>query len=70
MTATQKEQASEKYLALCAEISKAMSEEELDEIGDAAEACMCLGRITKAQYRAIEEELDDRLMQLVEEGVV
>lgn len=60
----------QKALELRLKVDKCNSEEDLEKVTDLAEECVQAGYITKKAYRAIEEALDDRLMDLVEEGVV
>ena len=62
--AEQKENATRLLL----EIDKCETEDDLDKVDERAEIMMQIGHITKKAYRAIEEALDDRIMDLVEQG--
>lgn len=58
------------YSQIIHQISTCASEEELERVSDLSEECHTVGAITEEEYRSIEEELDDRLMTLVESGAV
>jgi hypothetical protein len=46
------------------------SEDDLERVSDLLDECMLAGHIFKKDYKFLCEELDDRLMTLVEEGVI
>lgn len=58
------------YLAIIKRVEVCTTEAELEEVSDEAEEAVQVGYITKKAYKAIEEALDDRLNDLVAEGII
>lgn len=46
------------------------TEDELESVSDMLEEALQIGYISEKEYRAIDEALEDRLMDLVEKGIV
>lgn len=55
---------------LYSRIQECTTEGALDEINDAVELMMQLGEISRPQYKALGEALDDRLSDLVDSGLL
>lgn len=51
-------------------IQACKNETELEEVSDYIDECIVIGSIFKKDYKYLSDELDDRLMVLVEEGLV
>lgn len=57
-------------LDLLDRVEECNTEAELEEVSDLVEELVQIGKITKKQYKAIDEALDDRLSYLVCEGII
>ena len=65
-----REKQKENFLHLMREVEKCETEDDIDKVDELAEIMALIGLLTKKAYRAIEEAMDGRIMDLVEEGKI
>lgn len=57
-------------MSILTKIESCSSESELEEVEEYMDSCLMGGRIFKKAYKYLSEKIDDRIMTLVEKGLI